>query len=175
MVGFILPNGITGGAIFSEDRAYRQLLTRQRKETYKKIILWVGLNPSTAGGDEDDRTTQIETNISWRANFFFYAKVNVCDLVATRPQNMLRSEAPRSDANIKMIRRWANNPKTTTIVLAFGIFQPEIRLYMRETVELLKQTGHPLLCIGANKDGSPKHPLYAPRDAELVPWQEVLI
>lgn len=184
MVGFILPEGITGGAIFSEDGAYRQLLTRYTREDYRRILLWVGLNPSTAGATEDDQTVRIETAMTWRHRlrrdgkaykYDAYAKVNVCDLVATNPQNMLASEHPRSDQNMRMLRRWAFNPKTIEIVLVFGALKPTVRHYMRETVELLKSARKPLLCVGTNADGSPKHPLYSPRDADLVPWKEILI
>lgn len=176
MVGFILPDGVVGDAVFSDDGVYRHLLTRQRKEDYKKILLWVGLFPtSVANAKEDDKTIQIETAATWRRKYWCYARVNVCDLVAHRPQNLIASSAPCSKVNMKAIRRIANDPRTKEIVLATGVFKTELRHYIRTTIEILKETRKPILCVGTNADGSPKSVLYAARDAELTPWKEVLV
>lgn len=33
--------------------------------------------------------------------------------------------------------------------------------------------GSAVKCLGTNKDGSPRHPLYVPKNAPLAPWEAV--
>jgi len=52
----LLPD-VEGNAWFSGDRTYRYLLTRTWAPTWgANSVLWVMLNPSIGGSDEDDRT-----------------------------------------------------------------------------------------------------------------------
>ena len=39
-----------------------------------------------------------------------------------------------------------------------------------QVLKLLRKKGHKVCCLGENRDGSPKHPLYLRRDACRTPY-----
>jgi hypothetical protein len=51
-------------------------------------------------------------------------------------------------------------------VIAWGKVHRNLAIHADRV--LFDLSGLPLWCLGLNGDGSPKHPLYLPRDTELV-------
>lgn len=65
---------------------------------------------------------------------------------------------------------WVKEAKyrATQIVCAWGSLHPKLR---RRTSNVLRALhGRELFCLGTNKDGSPKHPLYLPAVAKPIHW-----
>jgi hypothetical protein len=55
--------------------------------------------------------------------------------------------------------------------LAYGSVDQRLRDYVRAAEKMLSQTCRELWCLGMNKDGSPKHPLYVRGDTPLVRYK----
>ena len=54
--------------------------------------------------------------------------------------------------------------------MATGNVPPAFAQIAGETEALLRATGKPLMCLGKNRTGAAKHPLYLRRDATLQPY-----
>jgi hypothetical protein len=162
-----LQKGVTGAAKYSPCSRYRYWLTRRWGLLDAPVIMWVGMNPSTAEAHIDDPTIRKEMKFSQREGFTSYVKVNVCDYRATYPKDLNRTDlVPCSDENIETIKRLA--PHAARVVLAFGVMPASLQGYVRAVLKALD--GCELSCLATTADGSPRHPLYVPEDARLRIW-----
>lgn len=136
------------GAIISSDELYRYLLWRDWDPSLP-VITWIMLNPSTANALEDDPTIRRVLAFSRAWGFGSIEVVNLYAYRATSPRDLPRwgKDGPSNSAYIL-----AATPRGRTVVCAWGTHggwkQP--------------RTGgaDDIYCMGVNKDGSPKHPLY---------------
>jgi hypothetical protein len=157
-----LADDVTGGARFSPCGRYRPLLTRVLTAG-EGMILWIGMNPSTAAADADDPTVRRETDYSRRWGYRRFVKANVMDFRATHPRDLLDPDvAPRSADNLAVIREQAAG--AARIMLAFGALAPALHRYGAEVVAMLRADGRALHCLGLTKAGAPRHPLYMRKD-----------
>ncbi len=156
------------GATFSKDRLYRLALWRAWDKTLKDItelryVLFIGLNPSTATAKEDDPTIRREVDFTARWGFHAYVKVNLFAIRATDPKAMLVHPRPVGRTNDERILYYAARAKQ--IVAAWGTDGDHLdRAY---SVGKIINSFGPILCLGKNADGSPKHPLYLKRTTAL--------
>lgn len=44
---------------------------------------------------------------------------------------------------------------------------------MIKFTQAFKAASYEMRCLGTNKDGSPKHPLYIKSDTQLIQWEKV--
>lgn len=162
-----MPAGVTGDAVFSACGRYRQVLTR-RWGPADAYALWIGMNPSVAGAEVDDRTVAWECDYTrTRLGLDAYAKVNVMDYRATYPSDLLTLEVSAcSIANSGEITRLAR--QAHIVIAAWGCIHPKLRHHAEYVHQFLKQDGIDLWCVGFAKDGSPRHPLYVRKDSPLV-------
>ncbi len=164
---------ITGDAEFSPCGKYRYWLLRdwglrRFSDGRGAYALWIGMNPSTATATEDDPTIRREMAYTRRLGLDRYVKVNVMDYRATNPKDLLaEGVVPCSDYNPECIRVAAI--KAAAIVICHGKLPPRFLVYSDQAVAQLG--GKPVLCLGLNQDGSPKHPLYLRGDAAFVAYQ----
>lgn len=166
-----LPEGVTGGARFSDCGRYRQVLTRDWTPAgaTPRSVLFVGMNPSVASAEMSDPTCHRELTFAHDWGFTRYLKGNVLDWRATSPGDIPHDPAlARSPANLPALLDMAGEAEL--IVLAYGRLHKRYAGMVNETVTALRGTGRPLRCLGLNKDGSPKHPLYLRKDAALIPF-----
>lgn len=166
-----LPDGVTGWAKFSACRRYRTTLGRDDVSTLVPakhgVILFCGMNPSTAEAEVDDPTIIREWHFTRRWGFAHYVKVNVGDYRATHPRDLLvpglivcRKE------NIDEIAAQARS--AAIVVMAHGVLpKPLIEPGARITRMLRDIAGHKLFCLGLTKGGAPRHPLYLRSDQKL--------
>jgi hypothetical protein len=150
------------GAHFSPFRKYRYSLWRGWDPT-KDPIAFIGLNPSTANEDSDDPTIRRIINF---ANDWGYGGVcmfNLFALVTPNPKDLLLSIDPigRNDEYLK----WLISLKYK-VVFAWGSF-PQAKERASKVLSMFDEKW----CMGLNNDGSPKHPLYLPKNTELIPYQ----
>lgn len=158
------------GAEFSENGKYRYSLSRVW-DSNKPPCMFVGLNPSTANGIEDDPTIRRVMRFAqdWSHGAVFM--LNCFPLVSAYPEALeefLKAEdyKQHQEKNMEELIRHANVcPK---IVFAWGNF------------EIVKQTGMDkklsdlfpnALALVVNQDGSPRHPLYVKADTYPIPFK----
>jgi hypothetical protein len=172
-----LPLGVRGTAEFSPCGRYRHLLTRDWGVTATIFgrdimprVLWIGCNPSTASAEVDDPTMIRIRGFTDRLGYKSYAMCNVMDYRATNPKALLEPGViPFSRNNAGTILEVAGG--ATFIIAAWGSVHPKLRKYADYIYDDLRGQGYLLSCLGTNRDGSPKHPLYVKGDAPLVRYR----
>jgi hypothetical protein len=151
------------GAMFSEDRRYRYLLWRCWNQDLAKAAIFIGLNPSTADETEDDPTIRrcIGFAKAWNCGGMFM--LNLFAWRATSPKDLKRAADPVGPDNDQYLKTFASLIGPT--VAAWGN-HGAWRGRSLEVRKLIPQ----LQCFGLTKQGEPKHPLYLPKSAQLVPY-----
>ncbi len=163
-----LPDGVIGGATFSACGRYRQSLSREwaLPGAALRSIMFLGMNPSTAGADVSDPTCHREVNFARRWGFNRYLKGNMLDWRATSPRDIPHDPALAcSAANIPAIMAMAEEAEI--VVMAYGKLHRRYTPVVNAIFDAIIACGKPLHCLGVNKDGSAKHPLYLRSDTEL--------
>lgn len=151
------------GAIFSPDRRYRYRLFRTWDNSRPKIA-FVMLNPSIADEWVLDNTIRrcVQFAKDWVPHFGHIEILNLFALVSTAPGGLEEVEDPVGPENDSYIREYTNG---LPVVVAWGNHG---RLNNRDK-EVLRLLESPY-CLGTNKDGSPKHPLYLERTTLPIPY-----
>tara|TARA_B100000945_G_scaffold288692_1_gene261220 strand:- start:3915 stop:4400 length:486 start_codon:yes stop_codon:yes gene_type:complete len=148
------------GAIFSDCRKYRYALWRIW-EGKKSNAMIIGLNPSAADEEANDRT--IRRCISF-ASSWGYGGVYVTNLfgfIATSPNELLAYQDPVGKENDLWVNEMAK--KVAIKVAAWGNHGK----FLNRSEKFLSSLDQ-LHCIQINKSGEPAHPLYL--KAELKPF-----
>jgi hypothetical protein len=166
-----LPAGMTGDAEFyGEDDQYRLWLLRNWSGGIDTpIVLWIGMNPSTADARVNDPT--ISRIIEFSRSFGYRACVicNVMDYRATHPADLCReSVVPSSDKNVETIVRLAKVARE--VILCHGLVPKALQKYAAAAVAALRSHRINLHCMGRTATGSPRHPLYLRSDTQPEPF-----
>lgn len=152
------------GADFSEDKLYRFALWRIWDDA-KPLVMFIGLNPSTANAQEDDATIRRVRSISKNLGYGGFYMCNCFSYISTNPQ-LLQSET------LDAIMRNASAVKYTAqrvadVIFAWGNFD----IVRNSGVDKLLSEAFPhAKALFINKNGSPKHPLYCKTDIVPVPF-----
>jgi hypothetical protein len=141
------------GAQFSTCRQYRYALWRIWDES-AGLVMFIGLNPSTAKEDKNDPTIERITGIVRHWGYGGFYMMNLFAIVSSKPEVLKTHPDPLGD-NDGWIEKIA--PKCRMVVFAWGNFK-EAR-ERAEAMEAMFPNAHALYI---NKNGSPKHPLYCP-------------
>ena len=159
------PSGLPlHGADFSNDRKYRYSLWRIWDET-KPLVMFVGLNPSTANETEVDATIRSVIRIARHNGYGGFYMMNCWAYVATKPEN-LKFNPMSSEWNNNMLTVIA--AKCKDVVFAWGAFK--IVKELGRDVEM-KAMFPQAKCLQILKDGSPKHPLYCKSDTKFIKYK----
>jgi hypothetical protein len=172
-VRLALPDGVTGGAEFSPCGRYRQALTRDwtAPGAMPRAILFIGMNPSVADAAASDPTCHRELNFARDWGFSRYLKGNMLDWRATSPRDIPKEPGSAcSAANIPALITMATEAEV--IVMAYGKLPARYQPLVREITRQMRASGKPVMCLGLNKDGSAKHPLYLRKDTVLRPFPD---
>ena len=153
---------IIKSAVFSPCRKYRYSLSRTW-DINQKIILFIGLNPSTADETNDDPTIRRCLFYSSRWGFGGLIMVNLFAFRATLPKDLKNSKHPVGRDNNQFIIH-AHKEASMTIA-AWG---NDGDLYNRDQ-EVLEIISNPM-CLKVNKTGQPAHPLYQKKDIKPKPY-----
>ena len=154
-------------ARISEDGRYRYELSREWDDALRTLC-WVMLNPSTADASTDDPTIRRCIGLSKRWGFGGILVVNLFALRATSPAELKKVEDPIGPENDEIAGFWIRHLET---VAAWGS-HPLAKERLPWFTEQVKKAAHLPKCIGINKDGAPKHPLYVlQREAKLRAWE----
>jgi hypothetical protein len=155
-------------ATFSPCRTYRYTLTRSARirHAMKSTAVFCMLNPSTADETQDDPTIRRCRGYAdaWDCNGVTI--LNVYAYRSTDPKALRQVADPVGVDNNYWLAKVA--AEAGDIVCAWGKHADRIRVIT--VADILRRAGARLWCLGTNKDGSPVHPLYQPRDAQLISW-----
>ncbi len=147
-------------AVLSADRHYRYSLTREW-DREKPKVLFIGLNPSTADETEDDATIRRCIGFAKR---WGYGAILVGNLFAIRsksPATIYSAKDPVGPENDAFLLKMAS--EATLIVAAWG----NDGGFRNRSAEVKKLFPN-MMCLGINKTGEPKHPLYVRADQEPI-------
>ena len=160
------PTWSDGGASFDRRRIYRYRLWRQW-DASRPTIGFVGLNPSTADHRTDDPTLRRLLSFSKAWGFGALELVNLYAYRATDPTELRTAQDPVGPRTDVFVRRMARTAET--VVVCWGA--PGAKGDRAEALlTWMARRGITPYCLGTNKDGSPKHPLYLPKSTERVPY-----
>jgi hypothetical protein len=147
------------------------------------VLASCGLNPSTADAFRNDPTVRKEIGFAARWGCERYLKINAYAWRDTKPENMWRAAADGRDIvgadrlgsppcgnDQAIIAALTKVKRCGGIALAaWGTHVQPARAW--QLYNLATGVGVQWMCLGTNKDGSPKHSLYPPYTTPLVPWQ----
>lgn len=154
------------GANFSPCRKYRFALWRIW-DTSKPLVMFIGLNPSTANETEADPTIKSVIRIAKHNGFGGVYMMNCYPMVSTDPSKLLTNSYPMEVIENELLLVIASQ-KCSEVVFAWGNFK-----VVQDTgrdQELIKLFPN-AKAIAVNKNGSPKHPLYCRSNSPLVPFR----
>jgi hypothetical protein len=156
----------SGWATYSPDKQCRYTLGRVITENVNlkpKRILWIMLNPSTADAFVLDPTLTRCYGFSKYWGFTEMIITNIFAFRSTDPKKLSEVFDPVGVSNDRILQ--AAFRDADAIVLAWGA-DPMVSRRKALVMEMLKRASCPIYCLGVNKDGSPKHPLYLKKNQE---------
>ncbi len=148
-------------AAFSKNRLHRYCLIRIWDNTKPKVA-FVGLNPSTANETEDDPTIRKVIGFAKEWGYGGFYMLNLFSRI-TPYSNELPHIQLLDKSSDYFLKTFADNSEK--IVYCWGKFTiAEARA--KEVMNLLG----PGWALAINQDGSPRHPLYVPKNTKLIPY-----
>jgi len=149
-------------ATFSFCRTYRYTLKRVW-DAEAPVCAFVLLNPSTADETANDPTITRCIGFARRWGFGTLVCANIFALRSTYPKDLRLVDDPVGPGNDRAIRRIIKS--ADLVVAAWGGHGR----YLGRGRRVLGMMPHDAVCLGVNRDGSPKHPLYLRSDVEPRP------
>lgn len=167
-----MPEIVVAYAKFSKCMLYRYTLLKAWTPTYsdKDIALWIMLNPSTATEATDDPTVRKCQVLSKMMGYQGVCIANLFALRSTDPKGMRYNQpvGPDNDAWLRILAQ-----RHDDVFVAWGSHKHEL---MKSRIDTMchilthRRTGTRVRCLGVNKDGQPKHPLYLSHKQVTQPW-----
>lgn len=121
------------------------------------------LNPSTADAEQDDPTIRRCMGFAKDWGYGGLMVGNLFAFRATRPEILYREKDPVGDMNDLFLKQMSE--QCARVVFAWGehgkLYDAAIRVSA-----MFPGAG----CLGKNKSGMPKHPLYVRKDAALTQY-----
>lgn len=146
---------IPSSAIFSEDGKYRYSLWRIWDNTKSNLML-IGLNPSKADEYKNDPTITRAIERARRNNYGGLLMANLYAYVSTDPKALLENDKDNiGELNDYYIKEMIEISERQ--LCGWGSFKA-VTIKGRD-IEVMKMLINPY-CLGINRDGQPKHPLY---------------
>lgn len=167
------------GAIISECGRYRTRLDRDVGGLIAgPTIGWMLHNPSTAGVENDDPTSRRGIGFTRRLGGSRLIFMNPWSGRATKPAELWQMVDPVGPTNDGDICAALEEISLSGgfVIAAWGKISPPVswrgpaQARIAVVTEMIRAAGLKIFCLGTNLDGSPKHPLYVPGDAPLLPW-----
>lgn len=150
-------------AVISRCEKYRYALRRTWDGT-KPRVLFVGLNPSTADGVEDDPTLSRCIGYAKRWDYGGVLIGNLFALRSTDPSGLYKTDEPVGTENDHWLEALQSEAKL--VVCAWG----SMGGYMRRDEEVLQFLKEPH-CLVTLRDGRAGHPLYKPADLTPIRYR----
>lgn len=157
-----------GEAYFDAGRVYRYALSRVW-EPKKPMMMFIGLNPSTADETKLDPTLRRVIGYAKREGCGGLWMANAFAFRATEPKDMKNAADPVGPMN----DRWLLDIACWCPLIVVGWGTHGAWLNRDAKVRTLLQ-GYELKCLKTTKTGMPGHPLYLKSDAPLQTFQDRL-
>lgn len=164
------PPKVESGATLSDCGAYRYHLWRVWDDCLP-VMAFVMQNPSTADASEDDPTIRRCIGFAKREGCGGISVRNVFALRATDERELLTHPDPVGPENVSHLSAVRGVAVMTRLVVAWGERTGGKRLAGHYTAAAVLLSCLKPYCLGTNKSGEPKHPLYLPNNAPIVPWK----
>lgn len=155
-------------AIFSDDRTYRYALWRIWEpsifEQDKGMVMFIGLNPSTANEIINDPTITREIGFAKSWGYSGLIKTNLFAFRSPKPKIMkaaINPVGPDNNAWLKNLSRVAD-----LIMAAWGVDG-----HYNNRDEIVCNMIDNLHCLSLTKEGFPGHPLYLKKDLRPIPYR----
>lgn len=164
----MIASNFPNTARISTRRRYRYTLTREFGGS--STCLFIMLNPSKADAVQDDPTIRRCIGFARREGFGRMEVVNLYAFRSRSPSTLFAAPDPVGPDNTGEIRKavgradlvivaWGNSARTDPSANRTG-----------EVMDLIERSGKPVKCFGLTGQGQPRHPLYLPSGAGLVPF-----
>jgi hypothetical protein len=163
MQGSLFPQTSSSGAIFSDCHAFRYLLWRIWKPE-GPIVLFIGLNPSTANETENDPTIRRCVDFATRWGYGGMYMANLFAFRTPHPKLLRKAEDPIGAENDFNIKTYTARAQLT--VLMWG----NHGLWLDRWKTVLPLVSNPY-CLTVTKLGQPGHPLYLNRNCKPIPYR----
>lgn len=147
------------GAFFNSDRTHRYSLWRAWNPS-KGIICFIGLNPSTANESKDDATIRRCVGFTQQWGYGGFFMLNLFTFVTPYPKDLVTVQHDVAWNNAFLLNAASECVK---VIFAWGNFK-EASERGKEVIRLIPN-GY---CLGVNRNGSPKHPLYLKKGAAPI-------
>lgn len=161
----VSASGLPERNLYSPDMAYRYGFGRWwGGQDLATTDVWVLLNPAT-GDTEQRRRPTLERCIA-RSRAAGRSGLVIVNLFAHRhtdPRALRRVADPVGPANDDALRLLTSTGARTVAAWGAG---GRLHGRSRAVAPLLDRP----LCLGTTRRGEPRHPLYVPGDAPLIPW-----
>lgn len=154
---------IEKSAQFSPDKTHRFYLLRVWDKSLP-MAMFIGLNPSTADGEEDDRTIESVIRLAKFNGYGGFYMMNCWSYISTDP-NKLDTLLPDNE-NTVFLR--AISQECKDVIFAWGNFKVVVSHGKDKQLEEMFPNA---MCITKNKNGSPGHPLYKKGTIKFISWK----
>lgn len=168
MLPGLLP--LEQNAVISTCGRYRYLLMRQVGPG-PRTATFIMLNPSTADATNDDPTIRRCIGFARQWGCGRLAVLNLFGFRATDPADLKRAADPVGPENKDWFDRTLRADHDGPVVCAWGVHGDHMG---QDRVVFGWFDGYDIrpLALGLTRDGHPRHPLYLPKNAELVPFAD---
>lgn len=145
------------GAKFSKDLKHRLVLWRIWNRS-KGIVLYVGVNPSTADAKVDDATIRRLNHFTRQEGYGGFYIINLYTRITPHYEQLKSFKKINSSVSNYYIEKYAR--KSNLVCLMYGRRGHDTARY-EEVLALLDLTcnSKPIMCFGYNANGTPVHPL----------------
>jgi hypothetical protein len=158
-------NGLTRAVEFSPDRVYRYALWRVWGKGTRRLVV-IGLNPSTADAERDDRTIRRCMAFAQREGCDGLVMLNLFAVRTKDPKIMKAHAEPIGARNDRALVHYATTG-ATIVLAAWGRHGSHLDR-ARDVCGTLKRAGVRLMCLGTTGNGAPRHPLYMRGDTPFA-------
>lgn len=157
---------VTSGATFDRSGKYRYLLWREWRLDLPTCV-FIMLNPSTADATTDDPTIRRVTAFAHDFGFGRFDVVNLFAYRATESAVLATVRDPVGKSNNDYILETVS--RSDACFAAWGNCGA-LKQRSKAVMDLLPQHIE-VRCLGVNKSGEPKHPLYLPSRTKAIPFR----
>lgn len=149
-------------AKFSDCGKYRFCLSRlwDTCEHDVSTLMLIGLNPSTADSKKDDPTIESIIRIAKYNGYGGIVMTNLFPFITPYPKE-LKADDSYLMFNDEVLKANANS--STDVCFCWGTFKQALA----RSTDIIKMFPD-ALCLGKNKNGSPRHPLFMEGTTELI-------
>lgn len=173
------PREAGSAALLSDCGRYRYRLEREALPLDllggpQRVVVFIGVNPSTADAVADDATVRKWRGFAARWGYTRFVVGNLFAYRATQVAALAAAEdaiGPDCDAHLQTMLREAE-----IVVPCWGErgkLPPRLRSRIDQVWALIRAAGRPVHALGITTSGDPKHPLMLGYDTPLVPWSKL--